>query len=361
MTVARLSIIIPALNEAGNLPGLLRQIGDQSLVRQAGGVEVRIADGGSRDGTLQLARELARTPVPGMVVHPMQTAAGRAVQMNAAARLATAPDLLFLHADSRLDDPDLLARAVAALAQRRQAVGHDRVAGHFRLRFVHRPPGLDRILRFHEAKSALNRPETTNGDQGFLLSRAYFNALGGFDETLPFLEDQRLAAAIRAGGLWFTLPGELATSARRFHQEGFARRMILSALIMASHAIGFREFFSRAPGVYRQPGHTRRLCMTPFFRLIGDLDREAGFAVARRRWLGVGRYVRRSAWQLFFLLDLIGPRAMGWRRHPFLAFHDRVFRPLTDFFPFDILAAAIAWLWFVATGLYFALSETCHE
>ena len=235
----------------------------------------------------------------------MQSNAGRGRQMNSAASRASAPYLLFLHADS-LPTSDLqLHNALEALTSTCRHLESQRVAGHFRLRFRRSRKGNDLAYSYYESKSALNRAECTNGDQGFLMPAEFFRELGGFDESLWFLEDQRLAEQIRRTGTWITLPGELETSARRFELEGLGRRMILSALIMNFHSIGLTEFFDRADTVYRNQDSTGRLLMTPIFQLISDLNREAGSRVSRQRWRATGRYVLSHAWQPFFYLDVI--------------------------------------------------------
>ena len=341
----RLSVIIPTLNEAATLPGLLEQL------RRQGGVvvELLVADGGSRDDTTAQAEAGGAT-----VVHAPK---GRGAQMNAGARAASHSDLFFLHADSRLTDSGQLARAWIILQDHRRQQGHDRVAGHFKLRFVQQPPGGKRIFQFYEEKSALNRLECINGDQGCLLSHSFFKQLGGFDTSLPFLEDQKLAAQIFQKGCWITLPGILETSARRFQQEGLARRVILNALIMAFHAIEFQEFFEQAPSVYRRQDHSRRLHLAPFFRLVHQLNRSVGRGVAWRRWWRTGQYLRRSAWQIFFLMDLFGSRRLGWRKRHCLAFYDRFFPSGPQFFPFDLVATPLALLWFYITWAIFSRAD----
>ncbi len=91
----RLSIIVPALDEAEQIAGTLGAL--QPL--RAAGHEVIVVDGGSRDATLSLARPLADSAF----VAPR----GRARQMNAGAAVATGDVLLFLHADSLLSPPVL--------------------------------------------------------------------------------------------------------------------------------------------------------------------------------------------------------------------------------------------------------------
>jgi len=90
-----LSIIIPILNEAEQLRACLEPL---QYLREAG-VEVILCDGGSTDGSLDIAAPL----VEAVVI----AEAGRALQMNAGAAAAEGEWLLFLHADTRLPS-DLL-------------------------------------------------------------------------------------------------------------------------------------------------------------------------------------------------------------------------------------------------------------
>ncbi len=339
-----LSVVIPTLDEAATLPSLLDQLTGQEGVT----LEIIVADGGSGDATVALARQRGARVV--------DAPRGRGRQMNRGARSATGEWLLFLHADSGLPHRRLLAAALATLRAEVEMAGSDRVAGHFALRFQRQGGDNPLAYRYYEEKSALNRPECTNGDQGMLLSRRFFHELGGFDEGLWFLEDQRLAETIRRRGRWITLPGRILTSARRFEREGLARRMILSALIMNFHAIGLEAFFHRAGAVYRNQGETGRLRLAPVFRLIDDLNREAGPAETRRRWRATGAYVRGHAWQPFFWLDVaLGPAATG--RRPFLWIHDHLVGPVLALPPLDWVAAGLTWCWFRASAWWFGRSE----
>ncbi|MBF0295179.1 MAG: TIGR04283 family arsenosugar biosynthesis glycosyltransferase [Magnetococcales bacterium] len=327
-----LSVIIPTRNENHHLPALLEQLGQQRQVT----LEILVADGGSQDGT--------RTTALAAGARLIDAPAGRGVQMNAAARIATGEDLLFLHADSGLTDPYLLHGALQAMRQARLRHGV-RCAGHFPLRFVDRPPGHERIFHFFETKSGLNRPGCFNGDQGLLLARAYFLELGGFAEDLPFLEDQRLSPRIAATGHWLTLPGTLATSARRFRQEGVMERMVLNALILIALRAELLEFLRRAPAIYRNQEQTGPQRISPFFRLFRELCREGGSRAALRRWLTIGRFARQSFWQLMLLLDL-------------LAWHDRMAARINRCADcFDLFWMGLSWLGFHLTWLWLVRRE----
>ncbi|MFN3581463.1 MAG: glycosyltransferase, partial [Pseudomonas sp.] len=97
----RLSVIVPVLNEAAGIADALLPL--QSL---RGRIEVIMVDGGSHDETCLLAAPL--------VDQVLQSAPGRARQMNAGAAVATGDVLLFLHADTRLPEGfvDLVETAV---------------------------------------------------------------------------------------------------------------------------------------------------------------------------------------------------------------------------------------------------------
>ena len=97
----RLSVIVPALNEAAGIVAALESL---ALLRAAGH-EVIVVDGGSADGTARIARPHADVV--------LTAARGRATQMNAGAAVASGDVLLFLHADTRLPADAAVAIATA--------------------------------------------------------------------------------------------------------------------------------------------------------------------------------------------------------------------------------------------------------
>ena len=247
--------------------------------------------------------------------------------MNAAARHARGMYLLFLHADSRIADPRLIIDSVQAL--REASWSGQKVAGHFRLRFQRSTLGNELAYRYMEAKTRLNRSNTTNGDQGFLLSRQWFGELGGFDERMPFLEDQRLAERIRAEGHWITLPGMLTTSARRFEVEGFCQRYLSMGLIMVAYSTQLDGFFSRLPGLYRVHRQCGRLLLFPILHgFFTALFAGLRFGQIAQRVEKIGRYLAENCWQPVFLLEVCWQS--GAERHGpnLLRLYDRFLGPV---------------------------------
>lgn len=339
-----LSIIIPTLNEAQNLPGLLADLSAQNRLA----FEVIVADGGSDDTTLIKAQEwFAAGRLSGSC---LTTERGRGRQLNAGAGLARADWLLFLHADSRLDGPDQLHQALDHLKKIQRDTDEDEVAGRFAIRFDLPADRKTFGYFFYETKARLGRPGCIHGDQGMMLPATYFHRTGPFREDLPVMEDTTLAERIRGTGRWVLLPRVLITSARRFETEGLSARQTLNALMMNFLAIGWDDFFVQAPQVYRQQARTAPLQLTPFFTLISDLLAQLPSRRRRQLWLATGAYVRGQAWQIGLACDCraafkastdADPLAGSW-----LPWFDRWFDPLTDHAPGRILTALLVRLWF---------------
>ena len=332
----KLSVIIPTLNDELEIRGLLLDLG-----RQRGlDFEVLAGDGGSTDDTLAVMQERGVQ----VIVAPR----GRAAQLNAAIRSARGEFLLILHADSRLPSETLFADAYQALQAAKEQQGHERVAGHFPLRFLRREQGHEMAFRYIQEKTHFNRVNTTNGDQGFFLSRKFFDELGGFDDSLPFLEDQKLAEKIRQAGVWITLPGHMFTSARRFEVEGLHRRYILMSIIMGLHSAGVTSFFTRARTVYQDQGQTGHLLLWPYFKVLWEMQvQDLGWAGSYEAWVKVGRYIRQNSWQMFYFFDVACRSALGPGRYPFLNFHDKYFTPLTDNGLCDRIVSVVSFIWFM--------------
>lgn len=197
----RLSIVIPALNEAATLRATLKAL--QSL--RGRGVEVVVADGGSADGTPDLAAGLAD--------RVLSAPKGRARQMNAGAQAAQGEVLLFLHADTALP-----AEADSLVLDGLAASG--KAWGRFDVRISGRP-WLLRVVAF-----CMNRRSRwtgiATGDQALFVRREAFHAQGGFPDQ-PLMEDIELSKRLRRFGPPLCLREQVATSGRRWERYGVCR------------------------------------------------------------------------------------------------------------------------------------------
>jgi rSAM/selenodomain-associated transferase 2 len=222
----RISVIIPALNEE---PHIERAI-DSALA--AGAHEVIVADGGSADLTIKLARARGAT-----VVHSNP---GRAVQQNAGADLATGEVLLFLHADNRL--------TASAGWQVSEAVLHDgAIAGAFR-QHIDADSFVYRLLERGNAARArlLGAPY---GDQAIFINRNSFVAIGGFPET-RLMEDILLMRAVRQRTRPVLLPGPVHVDARRWRKYGVVRQTACNLAMALALKLGVSP--NRLADIYPQ-------------------------------------------------------------------------------------------------------------
>ncbi len=169
-----ISIIIPVLDEAPVLPAALGALQD---LRQRGH-EVLVVDGGSRDGSVTIARRLAD--------RVLMSGPGRALQMNAGAEAARHEILLFLHVDSRLP-----ANADTLIGVALHGAGH--IWGRFDLHLG----GTRLALRLHETvinwHSAFTG--TVRGAQALFVLRTWFERVGGYDAVVR--EDRALSRKLR--------------------------------------------------------------------------------------------------------------------------------------------------------------------
>jgi rSAM/selenodomain-associated transferase 2 len=186
------SIIIPTLNEARRITELVKHA--QSL----GDVEVLVVDGGSSDGTQELARTAGAR-----VIH---AARGRGPQMDAGAAEATGDVFIFLHADTRLPE-DAVDHVRAALVD--PAV----IGGNFYLRYVPFTRVGLALTAFHHLQRSLFH--SYGGQSAIFVRREAFQALGGFGPW-PVLEDRLFAEKLEHAGPTRHLPTWAETSARRF-------------------------------------------------------------------------------------------------------------------------------------------------
>lgn len=225
-----ISIIIPALNEERNLRRTLAPLAGNALC------EVIVADGGSGDGTLALARNYGCRTCSGP--------SNRSHQMNLGANTSSGSVLLFLHADTLL--PENFCQAVQQALAR-----EDVAAGAFSLSFDSDAKAMAIIARAANLRSRLF--QLPYGDQGIFTLRSRFMAVGGFPD-MEIMEDFVFVRKMQRQGKVITLDENVTTSARRWENIGILRTSLINQLIIFGHCLGvspatLARWYQRVRGV----------------------------------------------------------------------------------------------------------------
>jgi len=203
--MAKLSIIMPALDEGEHITAALDALADLRAL----GAEVIVVDGGSRDATIQRARLRAD--------RVLTAPCGRASQMNAGAAQAAGDVLLFLHADTRLPrDTDYVVLNGLERSKREW--------GRFDVKIEGRSPLLTVVGWLMGLRSRLTGIAT--GDQAIFVRREAFQAVGGFPE-IALMEDIALCKRLKAVSRPVCLDERVITSGRRFEQYGVIKTLLL--------------------------------------------------------------------------------------------------------------------------------------
>ncbi|WP_298842779.1 TIGR04283 family arsenosugar biosynthesis glycosyltransferase [uncultured Roseobacter sp.] len=196
---APISVIVPTLNaehQLGICLGALLPGLEAGLIR-----EVIVSDGGSADATVAVARAWGAEVVSG--------AASRGGQLRRGCDGAQGAWLLVLHADTALA-PDWVGPVVQHLETDR--------AGWFRLAFTRGGLAGRFVAGWANLRSLLGLPY---GDQGLLLPRALYQAVGGYPDQ-PLMEDVAIARALR--GRLARIEAVAGTSPERYRSQGWLRR-----------------------------------------------------------------------------------------------------------------------------------------
>lgn len=220
MNEAKISIIIPVLNEEETLKSVL------SKLPNSADIEVIIVDGGSEDNTVKVAQIFKQNT--DVEVQILETVRGRAHQMNMGAKSATGEILLFLHADTQL--PDRFEKWV------RQVLDEPNViAGAFELKITASVTGLRWVEQGVKWRSHfLQMPY---GDQAIFLKASIFWDVGGFQE-LPLMEDFELVNQLRRRGKIALVPAAVMTSGRRWQKLGVLRTTLINQIIIIAYLLG---------------------------------------------------------------------------------------------------------------------------
>ena len=209
-----ISVIIPVLNELAVVAEAIER------AWRAGADEVIVSDGGSTDGTAEIAARLRCRVVQG--------AAGRAVQQNRGAGLASGDVLLFLHVDNWLEP--------GSLDQVRRAMQLGRHHGGAFRQAIEAEGRLYRLLERGNA-ARVRLLGLAYGDQGIFVTRDTFEELGRFPE-LPFMEDLCFMRKLRRRLRPLLLAGPLHVSARRWQKNGVIRQTLRNWSLLTAEKCG---------------------------------------------------------------------------------------------------------------------------
>ncbi len=208
-----ISIIIPTLNEEKYLPLLLEQVKKQDY----SDYEVIIADAGSTDGTVKLAKEYGHRVVKGGAV-----AFGR----NQGAKAARGSLLLFMDADNIYLPNDFLSELVREFARNKCDIATFPlyVDGNRMDKIAYR------LYNWWVKSFQWFKAYATNS---MIVKKSVFERVGGFDESITLAEDHDFARrAARVGRFRYIEIDPILASARRMENEG--RIKLYSKYIMAA-------------------------------------------------------------------------------------------------------------------------------
>ncbi|HXG83827.1 MAG TPA: TIGR04283 family arsenosugar biosynthesis glycosyltransferase [Pyrinomonadaceae bacterium] len=211
----RLSIIIPALNEAATIKETL-----DALRAFRENAEIIVVDGGSVDETILIARNCG--------VSVLQSKGrGRGAQMREGAKAANGDVLWFLHADTR-PAPETIEQMTQALENAQTVVGNFTVCfdGDCRgARFLTRLyPQLRKINLFY-------------GDSAIFVRRDVYEKVSGFRD-FPIFEDLDLVRRVKREGQTIHLPARVVTSSRRFENKSFTLVFLRWTILQVFYWLG---------------------------------------------------------------------------------------------------------------------------
>lgn len=212
----KISVIIPAYNEAAGIGALIRYL-QQGLAGKS--CEILVADGQSTDETRAVAEAAGA-----LVLRCPEK--GRARQMNFGAKMATGDLLYFLHADTF--PPPNFATAIS------EAVSNGVDCGCFRL-------GFDLNHWFLNLNSWFTRFNVRYfrwGDQSLFIKREVFEAAGGFRDDLKVMEDQELFIRLLKKYRFKVLPFAVKTSARKYQENGVIKLQLIFTWLQIMYHFG---------------------------------------------------------------------------------------------------------------------------
>ena len=225
-----ISIVIPILNEAETIEGLLNYLLSNSNPKNI--AEIIVVDGGSVDDSILKVESFIETYFPecddpiyqdtDVLVLPNTVKAkqkkkavqlihserGRAKQLNKGAAHATGSILYFLHADSF--PPEYFDQSIIEEVEK----GHH--AGCFRMQF----DSKHWWLRLASWLTKFSWRACRGGDQSQFITTELFTDIGGYDENYSIYEDNILINELFERDQFKVINRKLKSSARLYEKHG---------------------------------------------------------------------------------------------------------------------------------------------
>ena len=214
-----LSVIIPVYNESEGISDLLTYLNAELKGTVS---EVIVVDGGSVDNTVQLCEKYEANVF-------VSDKKGRASQMNYGALKAKGDVYYFLHADSF--PPTQFIRDIL------DQIEGEVVAGCYQLAFSPNHP----VLKFYAWFTRLNIDTLRFGDQSLFVTKEAFEKVGGFDERLIVMEDQKIVRDLKKVGKFTIINKKVTTSSRKYFQVGLIKLQFIFTLILCLYYLRVRQ------------------------------------------------------------------------------------------------------------------------
>ncbi len=217
--IPTLSVIIPTLNEANNLPLLLADLRAWPYK-----LDLSIVDGGSKDLTISITELLGNK-----VINSLKK--NRGSQLKIGASNSKGDWLLFLHADCRLDKKwvKVLLKIIKESKSRKFAWYFNFKVSDKKIQFR----VLEKAVEFRS--HFLQKPY---GDQGLLIHKSLYTLSGGFSsielmEDLEFVERITKITRLKSMGL------PLITNGRKWMNTNILKRAFMNARLREKWRKGY--------------------------------------------------------------------------------------------------------------------------
>jgi len=208
-----ISVIVPCINEEIQMPALLRVLREAGR-RFEGEWELLVVDGGSTDETIAYCE---RQPEITLI----SSKPSRAVQMNLGASKARGTVLYFVHADTR--PPIDCLNGVWNAFQ-----GGAKIGG-----YAFEMDSQRLMLAFNSYMTKFNVISTRGGDQTIFMTKALYQELDGFCESMAIMEEYELLKRVQKAGIpYHLMKGQTIVSARKYDDRSWLHVQLANTAAM---------------------------------------------------------------------------------------------------------------------------------